>query len=319
MPALCQGTQRHEERGDAMAARSMGATEWGLLAALSLIWGSTFFFVEIALAEVGPLTLVLGRVAMGAAVLWVVVLAMGARRPKGWRDWRDLALMGLLNNAIPFCLIFWGQQHIASGLASILNATTPIFAILVAHLLLADERATPGKAAGVIFGLAGVTMLIGPEALTGLSDGLLGQLAVMGAAVSYAFAGAFGRRLGRFAPPVAAAGMLTMSTAIMVPAALLAEGAPAALPSLAPLAAWVALGVAGTGLAYILYFRILATAGATNLLLTTFLIPPSAIFLGVVFLDESLAPTALGGLALIFAGLACVDGRLLRFARRRTA
>ena len=302
-----------------MTAKRMGAVEWGLLLALSLIWGSTFFFVEIALTDVGPLTLALGRVAMGAAVLWLLVAALGLQRPGSLAGWRDLAVMGLLNNAIPFCLIFWGQQHITSALASILNATTPIFAIVVAHLLLADERATPAKALGVAFGLGGVVLLIGPEVLAGLSEGLLGQLAVMGAALSYAFAGAFGRRLSRFAPPVAAAGMLTMSTLIMIPVALLSEGLPRTVPAMPSLAAWAALGVAGTGLAYILYFRILATAGATNLLLATFLIPPGAIFLGVVFLDESLAPTSLAGLALIFGGLACIDGRVLALGRRRPA
>ncbi|WP_416896144.1 MAG: DMT family transporter [Minwuia sp.] len=300
-----------------MTGRQMGAAEWAMMLALSLLWGATFFFVEIALRDLGPLTLVLGRVAMGAATLWLLVLASGAVLPKTLRDWRELAVMGLMNNAIPFTLIFWGQTQITSSLASILNATTPIFGVIVAHLFLADERATPNKALGVLFGIGGVILLIGPDALAGVDGSLLGQLALIGAAISYAFAGAWGRRLGRFAPPVAAAGMLTMSTLMMVPVALLAEGLPGTAPGLYPVLAWVALGVAGTGLAYILYFRILERAGATNLLLVTFMIPPSAILLGVWFLDESLSLTAVGGLVLIFIGLACVDGRFLR--RRATA
>lgn len=295
----------------------MGPVEWTMLFVLSLLWGATFFFVEIALADVGPVTLAAGRVALGAAMLWLVVLASGAAGPKTLQDWRDLAIMGLLNNAVPFTLIFWGQTTITAGLASILNATTPIFTVIVAHFCLADERATPAKLAGVVLGLGGVTLVIGPQALGGLGDGLAGQFAVLAASLSYALAGTFGRRLRRFAPPVAAAGMLTASTALLLPLAFAVEGLPAALPHLEPILAWIALGTISTGGAYILYFRILAAAGATNLLLVTLLIPAAAITLGVVLLDESLAPTALGGLALIGTGLLFVDGRLLEMLRRQ--
>ncbi|WP_417516790.1 DMT family transporter [Minwuia sp.] len=295
-----------------MASKQMGPVEWGLLLGLSAQWSATFFFVEIGLREVGPFWLVFGRVAFGAATLWILVFATGAVRPKTARDWRDLAVMGLLNNAIPFTLIFWGQVHITAGLASILNATTPIFGVIVAHLMLADEKASPLKGLGVLFGLAGVVVLIGPDALEGLSGSLWGQIAVIGAAVSYALAGSFGRRLGRFAPPVAAAGMLTCSTVMMLPVALIAEGVPQAMPGWATWGSIVVLGVAGSGVAYILYFQILERAGATNLLLVTFLIPPGAILLGVLFLDETLMMSSILGLVLILIGLACVDGRIFR-------
>jgi len=300
-----------------MTAKMMDGPAWVMLIALSLLWSATFFVVEIGLRELGPFMLVAGRVSFGAATLWILVLASGLTLPRTARDWRDLFVMGFLNNAVPFSLIFWGQVYLTGGLAAIFNATTPIFGVIVAHMLLADERATPLKALGVLFGLCGVVAMVGPEALQGMSGSLLGQIAIIGAAISYAFAGVFGRRLSRFAPPVAAAGMLTASTIMMVPLALVVEGVPAAMPSIDTWAVILVLGVLGSGGAYILYFRILARAGATNLLLVTFIIPPGAILLGWVFLDEELGETAIVGLGLIFAGLACVDGRLFR--RRRAA
>lgn len=294
----------------------MGALEWSMMLALSLLWGATFFLVEVALAEVGPFTLVLGRVACGAAVLWIIVLASGAALPRTWTDFRDLLVMGLLNNALPFALIFWGQTWITGGLASVLNATTPIFAVVVAHLLTQDEKATAARTAGVLLGIGGVAVLVGPDAFSGLGGSLPGQLAVLAAALSYSFAGVFGRRLKRFAPPVSAAGMLTSSTLIMLPVVLLTEGVPKALPGLGVLSAWLVLGVFCTALAYILYFRILATAGATNLMLVTIMIPPSAMTLGALFLGEQIALTTAAGFLLIFTGLLCVDGRVLDRFRR---
>jgi len=295
----------------------MGPAEWAMMIGLSLLWSATFFFVEIGLREIVPFWLVTGRMAFGAATLWALVFALGVPRPKSAADWRDLLIMGLLNNAIPFTLIFWGQVYITAGLASILNATTPFFAVIVAHLFLADERTSVLKTVGVLFGLGGVIVLIGPEALDGLTGSLWGQLAVVGAAISYAFAGVFGRRLSRLTPMMSATGMLTMSTVLIIPVAWIAEGAPELALGWQTWTAILVLGVAGSGMAYILYFRILERAGATNLLLVTLLIPPGAILLGVLFLEESLTLSALAGMALIFAGLAFVDGRLFR--RRATA
>lgn len=300
-----------------MTAKQMGPAEWAMMIGLALLWSATFFFVEIGLKEIGPFWLVTGRVGFGAATLWILVFALGVSRPGNLRDWRDLLVMGLLNNAIPFTCIFWGQVYITAGLASILNATTPIFAVIVAHLFLVDERATLLKTIGVLFGIAGVVVLIGPEALDGLTESLWGQLAVIGAAVSYAFAGVFGRRLSRMPAMTTAAGMLTMSTLLMIPVSLLAEGTPNLSLNWQTWGAVLVLGIAGSGMAYILYFRILERAGATNLLLVTLLIPPGAILLGVAFLDETLTWAAAAGMILIFIGLAFVDGRL--FKRRRAA
>jgi len=287
----------------------MGLVEWALLLALSLVWGGSFFFVEVALEGLGPYTVVAVRVGLGALGLLLFLRLRGLSLPDSLADWWALFVMGLLNNAIPFSLIAWGQVRIDSGLASIFNATTPLFTLVVAHLCTRDERLTPLKGLGVLFGLLGVAVLIGPDLGEGAGGSLWGQVAVLGAACSYAFASVWGRRLRRLSPAVAATGMLICSSAVMLPLALLAEPLPGTLPSPSVLAALIGLGLLSTSLAYLLYFEILARAGAVNLMLVTFLIPPSALALGVLFLHEPLEAKALLGLALIFAGLAAVQAQ----------
>lgn len=290
----------------------METRTWIMLLALATLWGGSFFCNELALAALPPLTVVLGRVGLAALVLAVVVHATGDRLPTDVRTWGLLLVMGLLNNAVPFGLIVWGQGRIDSGLASILNATTPLFTVLLAHVMTSDEKLTRGKLAGVLLGLAGVAVLIGPAALRDMSQNLWGQLAVLAAACAYALAGIHGRRLRHLPPLTAAAGMLVGATALLAPAVALVE--PQAWRGATPtaIAGVVGLALPCTAVAYGLYFAILRAAGATNLLLVTFLIPVSAILLGTAFLGERLAPAAFGGMALIGAGLACVDGRLIR-------
>lgn len=292
-----------------MKTQRMGLTEWALLLALSLVWGGSFFFIEIGLEGLGPYTVVAARVGLGALGLLLFLGLRGLALPSGLSDWWALFVMGLLNNAIPFSLIAWGQVRIDSGLASILNATTPLFTLVVAHLCTRDERLTSLKGLGVVLGLFGVAVLIGPNLGQGSGGSLWGQLAILGAACSYAFASVWGRRLGRLSPAVAATGMLICSSVVMLPLALLVEPLPAALPSPSVLVALVGLGLLSTSLAYLLYFQILVRAGAVNLMLVTFLIPPSALALGVLFLHEPLEMSALFGLALIFAGLAAVQAQ----------
>jgi drug/metabolite transporter (DMT)-like permease len=300
--------------------RVMGPEEWGLLLLLALLWGGSFFFVEIGLRAFGPMTLVAARVGLAAAVLLIFVWMTGHRMPRDAATWGTFLVMGLLNNFLPFGLITWGQLVIESGLAAILNATTPLFTVLLAHLLTRDERAGPARFLGVAIGFCGVVVLLGPEALKGLGARGWGQLAVLAAAVSYAFAGIFGRRLTRLPSPVAAAGMLTASTALALPTALYAEGLPEALPAPTVLLAVLGLALFSTAAAYLVYFRILARAGATNLLLVTFLIPPAALLLGALVLDEKVSGQALAGLVFILLGLAVVDGRpaqaVVRLCRR---
>lgn len=299
--------------------RRMGAAEWALLLALSVLWGGSFLFVGVAVRELPPLTIVVARVALAALALHLVLRAGGRALPRDRRVWAAFFAMGLLNNAVPFTLIAWGQAYIASGVASILNATTPLFTVLVAHVLTADERATPQKVAGVVVGLLGVAAMIGGDALRSLGVDVAAQLAVLAGAVSYAFAGVFGRRFKAMGvgPLETAAGMLTASTLLLAPL-MLALDRPWSLsgPSGAALGAVIGLALVSTALAYILYFRILATAGATNLLLVTFLIPVSAILFGAAFLGERLDPRHFVGMALIGLGLAAIDGRAVEAVKR---
>jgi drug/metabolite transporter (DMT)-like permease len=297
----------------------MTAAEWAMLLALSVLWGGSFFFTGIAVKALPPLTIVALRVGLAAAMLLAALRVLGVRMPRDGRTWAAFLGMGLLNNVVPFCLIVWGQTHIASGLAAIINATTPLFTVLVAHAFTADETMSANRIAGVVVGFVGVALMIGPDALAGIGADVLAQLAVLAAALSYAFAGVFGRRFARMgvAPLATAAGQVTASAMMLVPVALLLDR-PWTLPMPgAPV--WAAiLGIAAlsTALGYVLYFRILATAGATNLLLVTFLIPVSAIVLGFLLLGERLDARHVLGMALIGAGLAAIDGRLLRRTAR---
>ena len=291
----------------------MALRVWIWLLALSVLWGGSFFFAKVAIGELGPLTVVFARVGLAALALNIVVVMTGASLFRPGAPWSAYFGMGLLNNVLPFSLIFWGQTEIASGLASILNATTPLFTLIVAHALTRDEKINRTKVLALLAGLAGVTILVGPNALAG-DSGLWGQLACLGAALSYAFAGVYGRRFRSLGvkPLEAAAGQVTASAVLILPIMLIVER-PWLLPSAPTAAVWAALaGLAllSTALAYVLYFRILAAAGATNLLLVTFLIPITAILLGSIVLGEQLEPRHFAGMALVGVGLTLIDGRI---------
>ena len=294
--------------------RSMGKAEWAMLITLSLLWGGSFFFNAVAVRELPVLTIVAARVALAAIILHLVMRMRGQNFPVGRNALLAFAGMGLLNNAIPFSLIVWGQSHIASGVASIFNAMTPIFTVIAAHFLTSDELLDRRRIAGVLLGLAGVVVMIGSEALHSLGVNVLAQVAVLCAALSYGFAGVFGRRFKALgiSPMATATGQVTASSLILVPLALLIDQPwQLAVPGIETIAAVFGVAAFSTALAYLLFFRILQSAGATNISLVTFLIPPSAILLGVAFLGESLLPRHLAGLALIAAGLVAIDGRLL--------
>jgi drug/metabolite transporter (DMT)-like permease len=290
--------------------RRMGRAEWLLLVALSVLWGGSFFFAEVALAELPPFTVVLARVSLAAVALVAMVLASRQPVPRSLRLWGALVTMGALNNLIPFSLIVWGQTAIASGLAAILNATTPLFTVVLAHLLTRDERMSPGRLCGVVLGFAGVALMIGPAALRSLDVAVTAQLACLAAALSYALAGIFGRRFQGVPPLITAAGQIVASTLLILPLAVLVDRPwTLAPPGPEVWGALIGLALLSTALAYVIYFRILAVAGATNLLLVTFLIPVSALVLGIGILDERLAPGHLAGMALIALGLAAIHGR----------
>ncbi|MCG8687800.1 MAG: DMT family transporter [Desulfobacterales bacterium] len=295
----------------------MTIREWVLIFVLSLIWGASFFFVEVAVVTMTPFTIVMVRVGMAAAALWGFVLATGRRMPSSPGIWAGLIALGAMNNVLPFSLITWGQTIIESGLASILNAFSPVFSALLAHFLTREERLTPNRLVGVAFGWIGVAILIGVTSLSGDSRAAIAQVAVLGAALLYAFAAIFGRRFKDLDPVVVAAGMLTGSTLIMIPLTFALEQPFGLEPTALTWAALVCLALVSTALAYIIYFYVLARAGATNILLVTFLIPVSAIFLGAVILGESLSWNAFAGMAMIFAGLAAIDGRVFNWIKKR--
>lgn len=300
------------------ANRTMTGLEWAMLLALATVWGGSFFFNSVAVRELPVLTVVLARVALAAIILLAVLRLRGERMPRGRRVWVAFFGMGLLNNAIPFTLIVWGQQHIASGVASILNAATPFFGVLLAHLLTQDEQMTRAKLSGVVLGFAGVAVMIGAGALRDLGVHVAAQIMCLLAAVSYAVAGIFGRRFRALgvSPMSTATGQVIASSLILLPLVMILDR-PWTLPApgWGAIGAVIGLAAISTALAYTLYFRILSTAGATNLLLVTLLVPVSAILLGTLFLGETLLVRHIGGMALIGAGLCVIDGRPLKTLR----
>ena len=285
-----------------------------MLLLLAAVWGGSFFFGEVALREVPPLTLTLHRVIWAVPILVLIVLFKGISVPRSPRIWGAYLVMGALNNAIPFSLLFWGQTQIESGLVSILNGTTAMFAAVVAGLLLPDEALTAKKVIGAGLGIAGVAFIMGPSALTNFNLSNLAQLAILGATLSYAFAGVWGKTaLAGQLPLMNALGMLIGSTVLMIPIVLVFDGLPNLALSLGVWGALIGMAVLSTALAYFLYFAILVRAGAANLLLVTLLIPPVAIGLGAVFLDERIGIEAWIGFVIIGLGFAVTDGRLFSF------
>lgn len=304
----------------ARSPRPMTPSEWAMLLALAAVWGGSFFFNAIAVRELPVFTVVVARVALGALILLTILRLAGQRLPAGGHVWAALFGMGFLNNALPFSLIVWSQQHVASGVASILNAATPLFTVVLAHVLTEDEKMTGGRLIGVGVGFAGVAVMVGLEAVRSMGGGTAAQIACLAAAFSYALAGIFGRRFRAMgvAPLATATGQLVASSVLLVPLMLVIDRPwTLPLPGAAALGALFGVAVLSTALAYVLYFRILATAGASNLLLVTFLIPGSAILLGVLVLGETLLPRQVAGLVLIGIGLAAIDGRPWRRFRRR--
>jgi drug/metabolite transporter (DMT)-like permease len=298
----------------------MGASQWAILLLLSILWGGSFYFIAVALTALPPLTVVTLRVGLATLALLGVMMVMGIKIPTG-SVWRVYLVLGFINIAAPFSLIVWGQTHIPSGLASILNAATPLFGVVIAHIFTSDEKMTPGRAAGVVIGFTGVAIMVGPEALAGLGTDVLAQLAVLGAGIFYALGTVYARlKLKPYGinPIASAAGQVAGGTVFMVPFALVVEQPwTLAMPGLGAWAAVLALALASTALAYIFYFKLLEDTGAANILLVTFLIPVTSILLGVGLLNEVLLAKHFIGMAIIGLGLAAIDGRPYKAFRRR--
>ena len=297
----------------------MTGFEWMLLVLLSVVWGGSFFFNGIALREFPTLSIVTARVGLAALALLFLMKMLGQGIQLNRQILKAFFGMSFLNNVVPFSLIVWGQQHIASGVASILNATTPLFTMLVAHWFTTDEKINPRRLLGVLTGMGGVGLMMGLDSMESSGFHLLGQSAILLAAFSYGLAGVYGKRFAQLgiSPLATATGQLCASSMILIPLTLwIDQPWTMTIPSIEGMGSLLGIALLSTALAYVIYFRLLKTAGATNLLLVTLLIPVSAIILGVFLLDESLEPQHLSGMAVISLGLLIMDGRLLQFFRK---
>jgi drug/metabolite transporter (DMT)-like permease/protein-S-isoprenylcysteine O-methyltransferase Ste14 len=279
-----------------------------LLVLLGVIWGASFLFIKVGVATIPPFTFVFGRTALAWILLYSIVRIRGRRMPRPGPIWFSFAMMGFLNGAIPYTLITWGEIHIDSGLAAILNSLMPLFTVILAHLLTGDEKLSRRKAAGVAVGFSGVVVLMGPEALAGLTSSLLGQMAVIGAAGSYALATIYGKRLKGTPSTVLATGQMAAAAAWTLPLSLWIDRPWTLAPSVSSVAAMLCLSVLGTGLAYIFYYHLLARIGATNLSLVTYIIPVTGVLWGAAILGERIGINALLALGLIMAGIAGTGG-----------
>lgn len=298
---------------------TLSSRAWAELTALAMIWGASFLSIRIALDEIGFVTSVTHRVGWAALALWLVVLVMRLPVPRDPRIWAACLVMGLLNNVIPFGLMAWGQLHIESGLTAILNAATAIFGVIAAAIFFRDERLSLRKGVGVTLGFAGVVTAIGVANLQNFDLQSLAQLAVILGAVSYALASVWARkRLTGLSPQVAAAGMLTGSTLVMLPLAWALEGPMTLALQTDTILAIGYYALVATAGAYLLYYRVLAMAGSGNLMLVTLLIVPVAITLGALVRGEALSQNAFVGFALLALGLVIIDGRLPRALIDRT-
>ena len=289
----------------------MSPRTWLLMMLLGLIWGGTFFLSEILLLEMTPFQIVFHRVSIAAIIMVIYITWRGKRLPRDKRSWFALAIMGLLNNAIPFSAIVFGQQYITGGLAAILNSTTAFFGVMLAGLFFKDELLTLRRLIGVIMGILGVAIIIGMDVLSHLSLTSIGQLLIIVSSISYAFAGIWGRlQVKNLGVEVTATGMLISSSVWMLILATMVEGFPLEALSLRSTAAILTFSVVCTAIAYLLYFAILSAAGAANLTLVTIIIPPFALMLDAFALGEWVTGQQLLGFAIIASGLLVISGKL---------
>jgi drug/metabolite transporter (DMT)-like permease len=288
-----------------------------LLILLSVLWGGSFFFTAVALRELPPLTAAFARVVLGAALLFPLFKARGGDLPNSFAGWQPFFVMGLLSNVIPFSLIFAGQTIISSGLASVLNATTPLFTVLVLASF-GDEKLIARRVAGVLLGLIGVIVLRG-TGIVQSENQTIGMLLCLGGALSYGFSGLWGRRKLNGVPPLTSSTCQLITSSVVMAVIAAAVDRPWALP-MPGLTTWAALfGLAAlsTALAYIVFFTILARSGATNVMLVTLLIPVTAILLGVMVLGEPLTLREVAGALVIGSALVVIDGRVLGWFRQQ--
>lgn len=300
----------------------MSGGDWGIILFLSLLWGGAFLMIALGLRSFPPITLAFLRMALAVPPMLLALKYLGQKLPTDSRSWRQLFVLGGLNAAFPFMLFFWGQSHISTGLGSILNATTPLWGVVLAHMFTRDEKATPSRILGVLLGLAGIIIMVGTGALEGMTSGVLAQLACLTATVLYALAAIYGRTLSQstMTPIVVATGQVFTAAVLILPFMLVVDQ-PWTLPT-ARWDAWVGafgLAIPSTAFAYFLYFRLIDRAGASNAMLVAFIMPVVAIVLGVVVLGEAVSVKEMTGAALIALGLVAIDGRVFaKLAPRRS-
>ncbi len=287
----------------------MRLKDWGAFLLLGTIWGSSFLWIKIAVADVSPATLAAFRLLFGLVGLLTVARLTGQRFTTLRTHWLAFLFMGVFNAALPFILINWAETRIDSALAAILNATTPLFAIVIAHFWLSDEKITPTRLAGLIIGFVGVVVLVSRDfAPQGMHGTLWGQLAMLVASISYAVSATFSHRHLRGHPPLVQATMVVLVADAITWTVALATDRPFGPPSSA--ITWVALawlGLLGSCVAYLLYFYLINTVGATRSSLVTYIFPVIGLLLGIIFLDEAANWQLIAGSALVVGGIVVVN------------
>lgn len=281
-----------------------------LLVVLSFLWGGSFTLVEIAVDTIPPATIVFGRLAIGALLLMIMAVRAGVVFPKSPARWGALLLQGVLQSALPFTLISWGQKYVESGLAGLLNTTPPLFMLLIGFFLLRDRTSGARQIAGILLGFAGVLVIMGPAALAGEGNSILGQLAITGASLSYAVAALYAQRFSGQPPVLTAACSMTFAALLMLPVCILADDPMGLSPTPVAIAAVVALGVFSTAIAMAIYFRLVRTLGPLGVTTGSYLRAGFSVALGVLLLDEALSITLIAGLVMILIGVAIVTGHL---------
>ena len=291
----------------------MGPTEWAMLVVLSAIWGGSFYFFAVIIKELPVFTIVFFRVFLASVALWAFLLLTQQTVSITSTMWKNFFLMGIFNNVIPFSLIVWGETKVAPGLAAVLNATTPFFSVIVAHLSTQNEKLTWNRMAGALVGLSGVAALVGFDAMKNLGSDLVYQIAIVGASISYGISTIFGRRLAGIPPLVSSASQTAASSLMLLPLMFFIDQPQHLnMPSANVLISLVALALLCTAAAYVIFFNIVKRAGMTNVTLVTFLVPVSAMMLGALFLNEQISTRHFLGMAVIGIGLALIDGRIPR-------
>ena len=286
--------------------------------ALSLIWGASFLFIKLALTGLSPLQIVLGRLSTGCAVLAVILLVRRQRLPREAAVWGHLTLMGIVANIVPFFLFAWGEQRITSGLAGVLNGSTPLFTLAIAVLALPEERWNPTRGMGLLLGFVGVVLVVGPWSQDPLTSSLPGQVACLGAAACYGIAFVYTRRFlspRGYPPLVLSTGQLGAATVLTTLAVPLWAADPVSL-RLQVVVSVTVLGAVGTGLAYLLYYRLIRDEGATTSSMVTYVIPVVSVALGIIALGEPVTWNLFIGGAVVILGVALAEGRFGRLRNR---